>query len=42
MVKAGKLTGWSVEGNFLDAADLEDLQDDRDLYAKIVKILNGE
>jgi hypothetical protein len=42
MVKEGKLTGWSVEGSFLDASEIEDLQKDRDLYAKIVKILNGE
>jgi len=42
MVKEGKLTGWSVEGSFLDASEIEDLQKDRDLYAKIVKILNQE
>jgi len=40
MVKEGKLTGWSVEGSFLDAAEVQSLKNDRDLYTKIVKILN--
>jgi len=40
MVKEGKLTGWSVEGSFLDAAEVKELTEDKNLYSKIVKILN--
>lgn len=40
MVKEGKLTGWSVEGSFLEASEVQSLKKDRDLYTKIIKILN--
>jgi hypothetical protein len=40
MIKEGKLTGFSVEGSFLDAAEVKELSEDKDLYTKIVRILN--
>jgi hypothetical protein len=40
-IKAGKLNGFSLEGNFMDAKDYEAYQKDRDLYNKVIKILKS-
>ena len=39
MVKAGKLTGFSIEGNFMDKKDYVSFIEDKDRYEKIMKIL---
>jgi hypothetical protein len=39
MVKEGKLTGLSLEGNFMDREDYDRLMKDREIYEKIMNIL---
>jgi hypothetical protein len=41
MVKEGKLRGFSLEGSFLDKADWDQYQKDREVYNKIIKILKS-
>jgi hypothetical protein len=38
-IKAGKLNGFSIEGNFMEKGDYEQYQKDRELYNRVVKIL---
>ena len=40
-IKSGKLTGFSLEGNFIDKKELEQLQKDKSTYEKIMKILKS-
>jgi hypothetical protein len=40
-VKAGKYNGFSIEGNFIDKEDLEDIEKEKDLIDKIVSILTS-
>lgn len=40
-VKEGKLTGYSLEGNFLEKDEYERFKRDRETYEKIMKILGG-
>lgn len=40
-VKAGKLNGFSLEGSFVSKEELDQYNKDRELYNKIVKILNS-
>ena len=40
-VKAGKLNGFSLEGNFMDAKDYEAYKADKEIYNKVMKILQS-
>jgi hypothetical protein len=40
-VKNGELTGYSLEGNFLEKDEYEKFKKDRETYEKIMKILGG-
>jgi len=40
-VKAGKYNGFSIEGNFIDKEDLEDIEKEKELIDKIVSILTS-
>lgn len=40
-VKAGKYKGFSIEGNFIDKQDLEDIEKDKALIDEIMNILNN-
>ena len=39
-IKSGKLTGFSLEGAFIDKKELEQINKDKSVYEKIIKILN--
>lgn len=38
-IKAGKLNGFSIEGDFMEKGDYEQYQKDRELYNRVIKIL---
>jgi hypothetical protein len=40
-VKSGRLNGFSLEGNFMDAKDFEAYQKDKQLYDKVMRILKS-
>ena len=40
-VKAGKLNGWSLEGSFMDKKDYDAYKADKELYNKVMKILQS-
>lgn len=40
-VKEGKFKGFSLEGNFIDKEDYEDLQKDKDMIEQVMKILEN-
>jgi len=40
-VKAGKLNGFSLEGNFMDAKDFEAYEQDKQLYDRVMRILKS-
>ena len=41
MIKAGKLNGFSIEGNFMSEEDYEAYQKDNELYDRVIKILKS-
>lgn len=41
MVKAGKLNGFSLEGNFMDRQDYEAYKKDKELYNRVMRILKS-
>jgi len=41
MIKAGKLNGFSIEGNFMSKEDYEDFMRDKKTYERISKILKS-
>ena len=41
MIKAGKLNGFSIEGNFMSKEDYEDFMRDKKTYERITKILKS-
>ena len=40
-IKAGKLKGFSIEGNFMERGDYLDYQKDKELYDRVIKILKS-
>jgi hypothetical protein len=40
-VKAGKYQGFSIEGNFIDKADLEEIRKEKEEIAEIMRILQS-
>jgi hypothetical protein len=40
-VKAGEVKGLSLEGNFIDKRELEEVEEDKNLYKRILEILKG-
>jgi hypothetical protein len=40
-VKAGEVKGFSLEGSFMDRADWEQYQKDREIYNKVIRILKN-
>jgi hypothetical protein len=40
-IKAGKLKGFSIEGNFMERGDYLEYQKDKELYDRVIKILKS-
>jgi hypothetical protein len=40
-VKTGEVKGFSLEGSFMDRADWEQYQKDREIYNKVIRILKN-
>ena len=40
-IKAGKLNGFSIEGNFMEKEDYEQYKKDREMYDRVVRILKS-
>jgi hypothetical protein len=40
-IKAGKLKGFSIEGNFMEREDYLEYQKDKELYNRVIKILKS-